>query len=336
MPKYKKHPKYPLYQEEIKGNSGYSRNWHSLLPVLKGKNFYKQKIEVGGDAPKSFIRAYEYGECRKDRPSQWTAYIAKVGHKWYPIESITEYLMNRIGEGLGLKMAKSKLVIANNQIRFLSRYFLKPNEQLVHGAQIYAGYLEDEDFVNAANERKEHEVSRELFTFQFTESAIKGLFPDHHETILDDFVAMLVFDAIVGNNDRHFYNWGIVTHLIDDKSPTFSPVYDTARGLFWNTRENALAAFQEKEKLLRYVEGSQPRTGWENAKQINHFELVQKIFHEDGRYCKVCQNFLNEGTFHKIECLINAEFQKLMSKSRLELIKKCLKFRIEILLETIC
>jgi hypothetical protein len=75
------------------------------------------------------------------------AYIAKVGHKWYPMESITEYLMNRIGEVLGVNMAVSKLVIIQNQIRFLCKYFLKKNEQLVHGAEIFGSYVGSDDII---------------------------------------------------------------------------------------------------------------------------------------------------------------------------------------------
>ena len=63
-----------------------------------------------------------------------------MGHKWYPMESITENLLNRIGVVLGLTMAFSKLAIVNEQIRFFSRYFLRKNEQLMHGAQIYSAF----------------------------------------------------------------------------------------------------------------------------------------------------------------------------------------------------
>jgi hypothetical protein len=59
-------------------------------------------ISIAGDAPKDFIKVYEYEKVRKTSPHLWTPYIAKVGHKWYPIESITEYLMNRTGEVLGM------------------------------------------------------------------------------------------------------------------------------------------------------------------------------------------------------------------------------------------
>jgi len=337
MAKFKHYPKYPLYRETPKNQSGCAQNWHKYLPILKRKNFYKEDIPISGDAPKNFIRVYEHGECRRNRPTQWTAYIAKVGHKWYPVESITEYLMNRVGEVIGIDVAKSKLTLANEQIRFLSRYFLKPGEeQLVHGAQIYAGYLEDEQFVELANERRQHEVSRELFTFQFTEEAIKALFPNDQAEILEKFVVMLLYDALVGNNDRHFYNWGVIIHLFDQNKLRFAPVYDTARGLFWNFSEARIRSFNDEDKLENYIEGALPRTGWEDAQQINHFQLIERIFHEDGRYCAICENVLNDKTYPAIERLIDADFQHLLSSKRLQLIKKCLKLRTAKLLNKIC
>lgn len=333
MPKFKKYPKYPLYKETPKGFSGFKQKWQKVLPVLKRKDFYLEKRTVGGDAPKSFIRVYEYGQdqCRRDKPSTWIPYIAKVGHKWYPCESITEFLMNQIGEALDIQMAASKLIVADDQIRFLSKYFLnlEQHEQLVHGAQIYSGYLEDEHFVEMANDWKQRNISSELFNFQFTEKAIQALFPGNLKQILEDFVKMLILDAIVGNNDRHFYNWGVITDLFGHLKPRFSPIYDTARGLFWNTPEHRLLNPKDTNGLLSYIDKALPRTGWEGTPQINHFELIKHIFHEDGRYCEICKNILNDATFTTIERLIDTQFKELMSPRRLELIKKCLNLRIE-------
>jgi hypothetical protein len=56
------------------------------------------------------------------------------------------------------EMAKSSLVWANEQIRFLSRYFLQEEEELIHGADIYAGYMNDRDFV----ETLKHKTYREI------------------------------------------------------------------------------------------------------------------------------------------------------------------------------
>jgi len=51
------------------------------------------------------------------------------------------------------------------------------------------------------------------------------------KTFLKEFVKMLLFDAIVGNNDRHFYNWGLLPTYVTKKKPIFAPIYDTARGV---------------------------------------------------------------------------------------------------------
>lgn len=335
MPKFKKHTAYPLYRETPLNGSGCKINLQRL-PKLRKTYFYKEDVNPGGDAPKSFIRVYEYGECRRSQPKTWIAYIAKVGHKWYPMESITEYLINQIGEELGLNMAKSKLVLAGGQVRFLSRYFLnlQKGEQLMHGAQIYARHLEDAEFVELANQRKRQNTTQQLFTFQYTVEAFQAIFPQQHAQIIQDFVSMLLFDAIVGNNDRHFYNWGVITDLFGKISPHFSPVYDTARGLFWNASEHKIKGFFQSNKSLddqleRYVKGSKPRVGWDGAQNLNHFQFIEKIINFDDSYCAQCKNLVNKDSLTKIMRLIDTDFSQLMSGKRLELIKRCIKLRIE-------
>lgn len=127
-------------------------------------------------------------------------------------------------------MNNVKLVRANGQIRFLSEYFLSPNEALTHGAEICGSYLEDHEMAKQiANHKK---TARELFTFEFISKAIEFVFPSAFEEILLDLVKMIAFDALVGNNDRHFYNWGVIdTIKRSKKRPKFAPIYDSARGL---------------------------------------------------------------------------------------------------------
>lgn len=116
---------------------------HGSIQSAKRKNYCIVKdFSISGDAPKDFIRLYRYGLCKKVSISSWPLYIAKLGHKHYPIESITEFLLNRIGRILGFNMSESELLRFDGQIRFLSKYFLpKNNSQILeHGADLYAGY----------------------------------------------------------------------------------------------------------------------------------------------------------------------------------------------------
>lgn len=120
---------------------------HQIIPTLKNSHYEVLNVKISGEAPKDFICVYEHGLCRKAKLSTWIKYIAKVGHKWYPIESIIEHLLNRIGEEIGLNVAQSKLMFVGEQLRFLSKYFLQSDERLIHGAEIFSAYLEDDSFV---------------------------------------------------------------------------------------------------------------------------------------------------------------------------------------------
>jgi hypothetical protein len=306
----------------------------SLVPILRKGNFKVLNYNVGGDAPKNFISLYEYEQgtgVRKANHKTWPKYIAKVGHKWYPLESVNEYLFNQIGEELGLNMAHSRLILVGNQLRFLSRYFLKPNEILVHGAEIFYGYLSDKEFVDSIEQKQ---LARKFFTFQFALAAMGAMFPMDSEQIAADFVKMLVFDAVTGNNDRHFYNWGVVKHVENKCNPLFAPVYDSARGLFWNEAESKLEMWYDNmkqldDKIKKYAEGSKPKTGWEGMDDLNHFDLIGKIFSHDSRYRSICSSIISEQNKEKVLLLVKSKFKNFYSPIRIDAINRCLIYRFD-------
>ncbi|PIX33093.1 MAG: hypothetical protein COZ59_10525 [Bacteroidetes bacterium CG_4_8_14_3_um_filter_31_14] len=235
LPNKKKHIK-PLL---LKDWSGYNPKPGSIQFGKKHSYFIQKGYSITGDAPKDFIRFYHYGKGRKANYRTWNLFIAKLGHKHYPIESITEQLITRIGEEYGFKMANSELAWLGGQIRFLSKYFItdKNDQVLEHGADLYAGFLNDKEFVEKIEKKGK---SPEFFTVEFTEKVLKHFFKENSKTIFNEFCNMLLFDSLIGNNDRHFYNWGIVRSISKKNEPYFSPIYDTARGLFWNDHEDKI------------------------------------------------------------------------------------------------
>ncbi len=306
-------------------------------PTLKKHQYFiVSGYTITGDAPKEFIRAYEYGCTSKGDSKKWPLFIAKTGHKWYPVESITEYLLNKLGVAFGLDMAESKVVMAGNQIRFLSKYFLNKGEELIHGADLFAGYLGDRSFVEEVEDKN---LARDLFTLQFTKKAIKYAYPYHFERILKNFIKMLLFDALVGNNDRHFYNWGVIRHLERDFKPFFSPIYDTARGLFWNESESKIIDLYRNKNRLglyinKYCENSKPKIGWDRENNINHFRLVSKIYNNEFGITKnEIKDLFLRSSFDKLIDIVRKDFVYLLSKERKEIILECLNFRYNRILE---
>src|SRR5690606_34842765 len=157
------------------------------------------------------------------------------------------------------------------------KYFLKKNQTLIHGAEICGDYLGDRTFAHEIAENKND--ARELFNYQFIKNAIRHVFPDNFSKLMSDLVSMIIFDAVVGNNDRHFYNWGIISSPIKSKvEPYFSPLYDSARGLFWNEHVSTIGNYLDNSsKLNKYVHKSCPRISISSNPKANHFDLVAHI-----------------------------------------------------------
>jgi hypothetical protein len=323
-----------IAKSEIKVLSGYDVASHPSIKHLREGYFCKLDVSVSGDAPKDFIAVYEYGDGRKVTMSAWPTYIAKVGHKYYPNESITEHLMTRIGQLLGMEMAESRLMWVRGQLRFLSRYFLRPDESLVHGAEIFAGHLADKAFVTQVELEKRE---RDIFTFQVIEEAVLSRFPDQADEIMQAFVRLLGFDTIVGNNDRHHFNWGVITQVTGKWKPRFSPIFDSARGLFWNDTEDRLAKQEHRlnEFLDRYVRESYPLIGWDGLEKPNHFAVVRKVVQDYSMYKPALHGLVQFDLPERVEKLLADEFKNLFSSRRQEFVVSCLKKRVELFADAV-
>jgi hypothetical protein len=317
-----------VLRAEIKMRSGFEVVSHPTIEPLREGFFCKLDISVSGEAPKDFIAVYVHGRGRKVQMTSWPAYIAKVGHKFYPNESITEHLLTRIGELLGMAMAASRLMWVRGQLRFLSEYFLKPDESLLHGAEIFAGYLADESFVEQVGHEKRE---REIFTFQVVEDAVMNAFPEQAGEIMNGFVRLLGFDTIVGNNDRHHFNWGVITHITGKRSPRFSPIYDTARGLFWNIDEEGLRKQEGRmnDFLQNYTRKCYPMIGWDGSGNLNHFEVIQKIAQKFPCYQPALHQLAMLDLPAKVAVMLESEFAGLFSSRRSKFIVACLQRRLE-------
>lgn len=311
------------------------------IPILKDNEYIIQEIPLDGDAPKQFIRAYiyhEFNNFRKSNKTSWPSYIAKTAEKWYPVESVIEYLINRIGQVLGLNMNEVELVRGNGQIRFLSKYFLESNEKLIHGAEVCGEHLGDKDFANEiANDKKN---ARELFTFEFIVEAVESVFPHCYESILLDLVKLIIFDALTGNNDRHFYNWGIIGNTKKTKTKLrLSPIYDSARGLTWNISDDEIKRWSKldpsNKKIENYINSASPRISYQGNDKANHFDLVNFIIGTNIEYCLAAKELVSISNEKKIIELINKEFRDLFILERTNCIINIIEKRFKIVREMV-
>lgn len=318
----------------IKDFSSLKWNFSSRkVHFLKQGNYRIKPERISGDAPKDLIQVYEFGRCNKSEKSTWIKYIAKVGHKRYPSESITEQLISELGNAWGINVAKSKLCMISGQLRFCSEFFRGKDQELIHGADILARYLQEAD-ASIIEQIDQKGWSQEMLTFNFVKDAIYSVFPRDAKVIIREFVKMLLFDAIVGNNDRHFFNWGVLRDLRGKETPYFSPIYDTARGLFWNYSDLQLTAILSNKKQLnsvlkKYFEKSKPKVGWEGLKEINHSVLVEKLLSQGECETLFVRNLFSQESLFSTQLVLNTRFDGLISDERKQVIQHLIDYRIK-------
>lgn len=322
-----------LLTQPIKIASDLQLDWSQHIPTLKKIQIKSVDfLAISGDAPKDFTRDREYRAGHRSRRRPTDSYIAKVGSKFYPLESLIEQLITRIGQIFGLKIAKSKLRIIDGQVRFLSRYFLRGGEQLIHGAEIYEYSLGKDNYKELSDKKAE----AEYFTFQMTCETIRELFPNEAQHIINGYVEMLAFDAIIGHNDRHPYNWGVIVPVRKATRARFSPVFDTARALYWNIPESGIVLMlSDVQAFNAYVRKCKAPVGWDGWKNVDFFNLIALIYNEFPDCRKHIERYLQSERLSEACEMIDGEFVGLLSDNRRELMKTCLHHRQSQLIETI-
>jgi hypothetical protein len=306
------------------------------IPVILKKDYIVDNRPLDGDAPKQFIRLYTYlpdsGIYRRNSKT-WIPYIAKTAEKWYPHESVIEYMINCIGIELGLRMNEVELYKINGQIRFLSRFFLKKNEALVHGAEISGEYLED--MIMAEQIANDRTTSRELFTFEFIEKAMMAKFGAFSGELINDLVKMIAFDAIAGNNDRHFYNWGVITNVKKiNEVPRLAPLYDSARGFLWNYTDTSMinnlrSLNSGGKKIEKYIEEASPRISIDGNSTINHFGLIAYLKNYKPEFGVTIMEMCSEINENKIIEMLKRDFFQFFIPERSKLIEYIVKQRFK-------
>lgn len=144
---------------------------------------------------------------------------------------------------------------------------------------------------------------------------------------------MITFDALVGNNDRHFYNWAVIVDVKDaTQIPRLSPIYDSARGLLWNfSDENIVKLYGNWQvggkKLAKYIENGSPRISVENNATVNHFGLIEFLKKRDDSFGQMIEHLADINNENAIIDMIKNEFAPHFTDKRNELLMHILKER---------
>lgn len=292
----------------------------------------KEYFNTGGTRNKVVV------ENTKDEKSYFFKTSLNKKEKNYTYEFWSEVIASEVGQLLGFNVLQYDVAVNKQTLGCLSKSMidLSNEEQLIEGYKWLKQYQPSYDVEN-----------RKAYTFQLIEATLRNLFNDRK--FINDIISTLIFDCIIGNEDRHQENWGIIvsTHRIGDdikKSYAFAPIYDSGSSLGRELREEKIKQMlSDTIQLDAYVSRGKSEVHWkgEDGKQ-RHFELLRKIAQtgyksfiaeEINRIRKLYDKEKITSIIHHIDdCLPKSFEAEKIPENRKNLLTKLLTLRIERLL----
>ena len=244
------------------------------------------------------------------------AFFKYEGNGYLVSEACSEKMSYEIAKILGYECARIELARDNEGTIGILNYLF-----------VDIGTTQHEDAVSYLNI---HDDQRSKF---YTISNIKKTLDSLDEDLFEGFIKVMVFDALVGEQDRHEENWGI-TKI--DKKYSFSPLYDNGDNLLrdfknptfsqkYYSKEKDFDAYIRKSKTIIYKE--------DNKNQYRHFELIKYLKKNYPSMTQRKIQNLNRLTDKKIESIVNKIPDELLTEIHKKYIIDYLKKRRDILLE---
>ena len=134
-----------------------------------------------------------------------------------------------------------------------------------------SSHTDAKDFFNAS------EFDRKKFC---TISSIKSFLDRYVGDGFEKFIEMMVFDALIGESDRHEENWGLTRRGTEYN---FSPLYDCSCNLLreFKNKDISKPFYNGEKKLEDYVKKSKTCIYRENlVGRYKHFELIEKLLED--------------------------------------------------------
>lgn len=229
-------------------------------------------------------------------------------------EACSEKLAYEIAKVLGYDCAKIELAVDNdNQIGVLNYYFSDNDESHTD----IVAYLNKN-----IKERNNY----------YTISNIKNVLDSINTSLFKGFIKIMLFDALIGEQDRHEENWGIT----EKKGKSFiSPLYDNGDSLLREFKNpvNARKYYDGIKDFNAYIKRSQTLIYKEDKKgKYKHFELIKYLYDNFPQDILPEINNLTKLTDEIIEELVDKIPNELLTDEHKKYIITYLKKRRDILL----
>ncbi|SFS98233.1 HipA domain-containing protein [Sphingobacterium wenxiniae] len=251
--------------------------------------------------------------------------------KYYKDEFWSEIIAYQIGYTLGLNILRYDVALSNGQIGCISPSMIDINkEQLVEVGRYMITY--NPDF------SPENNVTRNEYTYDLLSRTLDHFQLAHYKKA---FLQTLIFDALIGNSDRHQENWAFISdsfnpdedidiqpmltrikkekkfryndtlinkefELRRQKIRDIAPIYDSGSSLGRElTEERVKKMLLDKQMLAAYITRGTSELHWNTKQKVSHITLVRLLKETEPKdLFEIASHFLKKWDENKIYNLI--------------------------------
>jgi len=227
-----------------------------------------------------YISSYSGSDRKKAVLYKGNKYMLKYAEKRAHINefdtsnvnnAISEYVSCQIAKAIGYDVQETVLGTYNGEVVVGCKNFLKDNEVLHE----FSWYLRKE--FDSADLGRVPNLSQ--IEYVFDNDSQLSLIKDE---AVKAFWELFVFDALVGNFDRHAGNWGYIINA-DNGSIKPAPVYDCGSSLYPALSEAGMAAVLDDDREIEKRVYTFPTAALSvgAVKKISYYDMLSSGYSKD-------------------------------------------------------
>lgn len=275
--------------------------------------------------------------CPKPAPYSFLTaehrYLFKLSSKRYPEQFWAEIIAYRLGLQMDVDVPPTFVAYDSkkNQSGALIEWFLSSKEDRnIPGGDYCQQYIPS--FDRKKGKQHNFETVRQIF-----EDLSKEYL---HEDWKRYWAKVFLFDALIGNTDRHQDNWGIISSSNPKEIARITPVFDNGTSMGHEISSDQFDHYYENDNLLKYISKGWHHMKWSlDGPQLGHLEMLVKLIKQYPETREVmldCLKKVNGNTFKTVlDNLAAFDVPVKLTTERAAFMLKLLQFRHQYLLDNL-